>query len=288
MNKHAWLCSLMITLFVFSAPNLFAAKALEKAPGVRYFNVAYDYEKTDTITGEKTQVAWLEYKDRLNYKIELDTGIKNVRIIKLRDKGNFSTVTERLLNIRERLEYAVDRLSRDTNPRILIELSPVNRPSDSPSKSVDILIYCDPRFDGLNTTSSYYPIRIMTITDCDALQFAFLDQPDKFTERSPEVLASYIAAQIEAQFVTFIKIAKKYETYEKLAIDNAISGKIYRELFLRANDVINLTKKELAPAIIQDSLARIPLYQRSRLQTMSQIVPRDWNKDYRGIYFLDN
>lgn len=274
-----------IFLVIVSSPAAYSSSSLKKSPGQRFFNVKHDFEETNRITGERTQIAWLEYNPDLKYMLELETGIKQVHLLKLSNQGKFSSVVERMLDIRERLEYAVDRLLLADSPYLTIELSPIER-SSATGPEVDIVAYCQPEFHGgPNKTNRYYPLRLMTVTTEDAAQFAFLDQPDIYTDRSPEALAAYISAQIEAHFMLFIKIEQKYKKYEELAIDKVISGKIYREIFIRANDVVNLKGGPIIVSTINDALARIPLYQRTRLQTMSQIVPRDWKKSYRGAYF---
>ena len=84
----------------------------------------------------------------------------------------------------------------------------------------------------------------------------------------------------------FIKNESEYEPYSELALDGTIDGKIYREIFIRAMDVIKLAASksftEDGAELINDALGRVGLYQRTRLQVMSRIVPRDFDQTFKG------
>jgi hypothetical protein len=127
----------------------------------------------------------------------------------------------------------------------------------------------------------------MTVYEEDTEHFAHLDIDDKTpAERSVERLASYFAAQIEAHFLLFLKLEPQYTPYQALALDKTIEGKIYRELYIRSKEVVDLLPEgTFDETVVRDALGRVPMYQRERVQRMSRMVPRDWEKRNRGLLF---
>ena len=279
MNKQICLLGLVLCCALLVPAGAFAAEEIGSSPLARYFVVRSQAEEIDPVTQHVERTAWLEYPPG-RYELELEQGIQSVRLLKLSFPGEFERVEQRLAAIRERLEYAMDGLSMGSAPYIAIRKT---------TKGVGIYAYRSPSYTA--GTPGYYPVRIMTVFEEDARSFAFLDPWDEQTGlvgsriRTPESLAAFLAAQIEAHFLLFLKNEASYDLYEKLALDASVSGKVYKELYISANDVKKLTGRPFNAQTISDGLGRILIYQRKRLQSLSELVPRDWDPQQRGLLF---
>lgn len=261
----------LVLLALFAFPQMIMSAELGNIVPNRHFVVKSKFVELD-MPGQKEQRAWLEYpENRFKYILELEKGIVNLKLIELSHQGQYASVVNRMDNIREHLENAIDILLSSEKPRI--SLRPIHEYKDQ------VGIYAAPAWSNY---LDFYPIRIMTVHKEDARNFAMLDDANFPAKRKPFYLASYIAAQIEAHFYLFIKNDENYDIYEEIAMDNTVEGKIYREVFIRAMDVVTIAEKDFERDIISDALQRFDLYQRSRLQERSYIVPRRWNENPVG------
>lgn len=279
MSKRTCLLGLVLCCAILVPAGALAAEEIGSSPAARHFVVHGQAEEIDPVTQHVERTAWLEYPPG-RYELELEKGIQSVRLLRLSFPGEFERVEQRLAAIQERLEYAVDCLAMGSAPFIAIRKT---------TKGVGIYAYRSPSYTA--STAGYYPVRIMTVFEEDARSFAFLDPWDEQTglvgsnTRTPESLAAFLAAQIEAHFLLFLKNEPSYDLYERLALNASVSGKVYRELYISANDVEKLTGRPFGAQTINDALGRIPMYQRKRLQSLSQLVPRDWDPQQRGLLF---
>ena len=118
------------------------------------------------------------------------------------------------------------------------------------------------------------PLRIMTVYPEDAERFPGV-------ESSRDKLCNYLMAVIEAHRLLFYSNANSIGQYEELEIDLTREGKIFKEIFIRSDEVRNLQGAEtITNETIKDSLARIAMPQRQRLVNMALRAPRDWKDRY--------
>jgi hypothetical protein len=90
-------------------------------------------------------------------------------------------------------------------------------------------------------------------------------------------LAEYLIAVIKAHHLLFFVQSSNIADYEQLELDQTREGKIFKELFIRADEVRTLRgEQRLSAATIKDALARVALPQRQRLVNMTVRAPRDW------------
>jgi hypothetical protein len=279
MKVLTGLLALVLLCFVGAFSSAASAEEIARPLGLRHFVVRSQVEEIDQVTQQKERTAWLEYPPG-RYELELEKGIEPVRLLRLSYRGDSEDVVRRLENICERLEYAIDCLDRGQEAYIGVRTT---------SRGVGIYAYCSPSF--LPGSPGYYPIRILTVFPEDARDFGHLDPWPEGTAgaglsvRTTESLAAFLAAQIEAHSLLFLKNETRYELYERLALDAVVSGRIYREVYISANDVSKLTGRAFSAETVNAALGRIAMYQRRRLQSLSQLVPRDWDARYRGLLF---
>lgn len=281
------LCVLTSLVMLGMCRSAFTGQAgvgLGPEPPARHFVVAAGWDDPDPLTGVKEPTAWLEYPPG-RYMIELEKeGIISVRLLKLTRAREFKSVRHRLEDIRERLEYAIDRLFREQGAHLAI--------GEAQDGGVGIFLQCDPvdlSQQGQSPRYPLYPIRILTVDAEDAdgpASFAFHDPAGRKAERTPQALAAFLAAQIEAHFLLFIRLEPSYDPYEHITIDQTIRGKIYREIYLRARDVMQASGKPFSAELVRDALGRVSPQQRSRLHALGQMVPPDWRRDMRGRWIF--
>jgi len=122
------------------------------------------------------------------------------------------------------------------------------------------------------------PLRIMTVYRQDAGRFG---QADALHEDGETVLTSfdtgelaeYLVAVIKAHHLLFSMRSDKLADYEKLEICKTREGRIFKEICLRARETVGGAPDVQA---LKDSLARIAMDQRYRLERLADTPPRDW------------
>ncbi len=130
-----------------------------------------------------------------------------------------------------------------------------------------------PKYPAIYVVSSVLdekPLRIMTVYPEDARAFPGVSE-------SPRELAKYIVALIEAHYLLFQRKSSNLADYEGLQLDKTREGKIFKEIFIRAQEVMELKNLEQLDAdILKDALARIAMPQRDRLVRLTFKAPPDW------------
>jgi len=111
-------------------------------------------------------------------------------------------------------------------------------------------------------------LRIMTVYKEDADRFPRISAPD--------ALADYLIAMIQAHHLLVHQKSGYIAEYDALAIDKTREGKIFKEVFIRAEEVKSLRgEQQITDGILQDALARISIPQRIRLFNLAVRAPVD-------------
>jgi len=198
-----------------------------------------------------------------DYDVELEDGIMNVPVIAIFSPGPFTSVMERTKDVQERTELAFDLLQAGGTLW-------VDDDEGNPA------VYVRGPF--------YHWLRIITLYEEDANAFGRANG-------DRDLLARYIAAQIDAHYTLFWKVSPSISDYEDLIISETREGLIYKEILLRANEYSDklyptVTFPQLSRndriEILEDSLWRISLPQRKRLTLLGHIIPRDWRSVRRN------
>jgi len=127
------------------------------------------------------------------------------------------------------------------------------------------------------------PLRIVTVYEQDVIAFPKLKDPRVSSEDSvpwtPWELAHYIRALILAHHHLFEEKSTAIMEYESLQLDTTREGRIFKELFIRAQEVMVLKQQaELESVTLRDALARVSMPQRQRLVNLSFIGVTDWGE----------
>jgi len=116
-------------------------------------------------------------------------------------------------------------------------------------------------------------LRIMTVYPQDAVAF-----PGANNDTGE--LANYIVALIEAHYMLFARKSARLADYENLKLDQTREGKIFKEIFIRAQEVLALREQQeqenLNEDVLKDALARVAMPQRERLVRLAFKAPPDW------------
>jgi len=126
------------------------------------------------------------------------------------------------------------------------------------------------------------PLRIVTIYKEDLDAFPRGGSPSERVPWTQSELAEYIKSLILAHHLLFEEKSAEISDYESLKMDDTRAGKIFKEIFIRAQEVMVLKQEpELTYDILRDALARISMPQRERLVLLSFRAPRDWGETHR-------
>lgn len=111
-------------------------------------------------------------------------------------------------------------------------------------------------------------LRIMTVYQEDANRFPRINNPD--------VLADYLIGMIKAHHLLVSQKSGDIAKYEALLMDKTREGKIFKEVFIRAEEVKSLRgAQQIVNETLQDALARISIPQRIRLFNLAVRAPVD-------------
>jgi len=228
----------------------------------------------DVLTGEVR--AWGQMIVHRGFEVELEEGVRSVPILAIQYEGLHhvkgagpATVEARAKCIAERLAVAWDLLANGATLKQGVDdwrkwrLKGEAAPTYPAAPTVCPAIYLHHASLGEN------PLRIMTVYPEDAARFPRVkDGID---------LAEYLIAVIQAHHLLFSAKSSNIADYEQLEIDQTREGKIFKEIFIRADEVKTLRgEQKLNNATIKDALARVALPQRQRLVNMAIRAPRDW------------
>lgn len=112
-------------------------------------------------------------------------------------------------------------------------------------------------------------LRVMTIYPQDVSLF-----PRSGNQKD---LALYIKALIETHYLLFFEKSVAIEHYENLLMDKTREGKIFKEIFIRTKEAMELKNMDtMDDKVLKDALARISMQQRQRLVNLAYLAPRDF------------
>jgi hypothetical protein len=184
--------------------------------------------------------------------------------IRKEGKGTFEP---RAKCVAERLElawYLLDKggkLVRDLDQWEDWRIHTENRPDYDPAPEAYPAIY-------LVHETLVPRLRIMTVYDKDVEGYPRIS--------SEEQLADYLIALIQAHHLLFSQKSSDIQEYETLRVDRTREGRIFKEVFIRAEEVKSLKGSlEIDSQILRDALARISMPQRERLWNLAVRAPRD-------------
>lgn len=225
--------------------------------------------KRNELTGEVE--LWGQKIVHPGFDVQLEEVIMKVPIMSIQYEGlhhvrgkGMGLVEARAKCIAERLTIAWQLL--DKEGKLQIRGDDWNdwrvRPKNIPPKYPAIYV--------ISPVLDEKPLRIMTVYPEDARAFPGVN------ENSRE-LAKYIVALIEAHYLLFQRKSSDLADYEDLQLDRTREGKILKEIFIRAQEVMELKNLEqLNSDILKDALARIAMPQRDRLVRLAFKAPPDW------------
>lgn len=226
----------------------------------------------DPVTGSQIVETCVIVQSR--YDLLVSGDIRRIPLIAIRFKGRHATVIDRAQEIKERLEHAVDLLSRGGT--LEVKDTPegsalyVNGPWAHPFR---------PNVADQETES----FRILTIYPEDAALFAGAG-------RDANRIASYLGALFEAHLALFFDIALDASRYEGLSISSSREGKIFQhEVMPRVKESLwSRHIPEVRPPsddkklyqefhkTLKDVLAGMEEGQRERILLLPFVVPVDW------------
>ncbi len=209
-----------------------------------------------------------------NFDVQLEDVIMKVPILSIQYEGlhhvrgtGRNLVEARAKCIAERLAVAWQLLDQGAGLKVLSDEWNdwrLNRKSEPP-------VY--PAICVASPVLGTNPLRIMTVYPEDARTFPGV------SENTSE-LADYIVALIEAHYMLFSKKSSNLADYENLKLDKTREGKIFKEIFIRAQEVMALREQadqnQLDGEVLKDALARIAMPQRDRLVRLAFVAPPDW------------
>lgn len=112
-------------------------------------------------------------------------------------------------------------------------------------------------------------LRIMTVYEKDAQRFPRVHE-------DPNTLADYLIGMIQAHHLLVNQKSGEIVKYEALLMDGTREGKIFKEVFIRAEEVKSLRgDQQIVNETLQDALARISIPQRLRLFNLAVRAPVD-------------
>ena len=208
------------------------------------------------------------------FDIETDKRIRNIPLFSIQFEGHHherlsgrQAFEPRAKCIAERLELAWNLL--DKGGQLVKEYDQwvdwrntgENAPRYGPVPKTYPAIYLE--------HNSFKPrLRIMTVYQEDADRFPRIDNPD--------VLADYLIGVIKAHHLLVYQKSGDIAKYEALHMDNTREGKIFKEVFIRAEEVKSLREEQLIEnETLQDAIARISIPQRIRLFNLAVRAPVD-------------
>jgi hypothetical protein len=208
------------------------------------------------------------------FDVETEETVQQVPLFSLHDEGlhhirkeGKGTFEARAKCVAERLELAwhlLDKggkLVKDMDQWEDWRIHTENRPDYDPAPKAYPAIY-------LEHETLVPRLRIMTVYDKDVEGY-----PRIFSE---EQLADYLIALIQAHHLLISQKSSDIQEYETLRMDRTREGRIFKEVFIRAEEVKSLKGSlEIDSQILQDALARISMPQRERLWNLAVKAPVD-------------
>jgi len=230
--------------------------------------------KVDRVSGEV--LSWGQKIILRDFDVELPDRIQQVPIFCIQYEGlhhakakGMGQVEARAKCIAERLAVAFDLLGY--GGKLVVgpddgtkwRLSGLTAPAYGPAGELYPAIYIE------HSNLADNPLRIVTIFPEDVAGFPRMENEQK--------LATYIRALVYAHYELFFKRSSHIRDYEGLRIDQTREGKIFKEIFIRAQEAAELKNLNVIDdPVLKDALARIAMPQGQRLVNMAFKAPRDW------------
>lgn len=228
-----------------------------------------------------TQVRWGQLLVHRVFDVETDRRIRNIPLFSIQFEGlhhqrlpGKQAFEPRAKCVAERLELAWSLLDKGgrlvkgpdlwVNWRNTGENAPIYAPApeEGPPKKEPVAIYLE--HDDFEPS-----LRIMTAYAEDANWFPRIKD-------DPDVLADYLIGMIMAHHLLVRQKSGEIAKYEALLMDGTRAGKIFKEVFIRAEEVKSLRgDQQIGDETLQDALARISMPQRIRLFNLAVMAPVD-------------